>query len=517
MPPRQTTGVDRMRQKLRLATGFFAGFVLAQLLLLSGPAEASPFQGPTILVDDPRIKEGDTNAETPVVIDVVQLSAVSAGPVTMSWQTADGTAFAGVDYAAASGTITILPGELVGRATVNIWGGIGDSEVDEIFYIDLSNPSGGVLNDTQSEVTIGNDDNVWTPVSKVAVAEGSPGLGPTLVITTTLSPSAPFTSTFQYKFEDGTADKTTDFADGVRTVTFPALSTTQVMTVTISGDSRVEPDEAFFVEIFNEQNAWIPNPIVTGIIVDDDNNPTVYDGFGGVHGTGVSPATPVPPYYGFDAGRDLEYTDDGYHALDGFGGLHAGGGASPLSQPTPYFGIDVAVDLEFLCDGSGFYVLDKFGGLHAGGGATAPNPLPPYFGFEAAADMEPTCPGSGVYVLDRFGGLHAAGDASLINPAPPYFGFPIAVDLEIPCVGVGAWVLDGFGGLHPAGGAPSPSPAPPYFGIDAAADMEIFCPTTQLMVLDRLGGLHVGGGAMPVYIRPPYFGFPIAWDFEGNH
>jgi len=105
---------------------------------------------------------------------------VAAG-VKGSDTAAYGTALAGVDYAAASGVLIIPAGQLAGSVNVNIWGGIGDSEPDETFFINLSNATGGVLTDTQSEVTIGNDDNVWTPVLKSAVVEGGPGLSNTMI------------------------------------------------------------------------------------------------------------------------------------------------------------------------------------------------------------------------------------------------------------------------------------------------------------------------------------------------
>jgi len=37
-----------------------------------------------------------------------------------------------------------------------------------------------------------------------------------------------------------------------------------------------------------------------------------------------------------------------FYVLDGFGGVHAGGGAPAISPATPYFGFDVAVDLTYV-------------------------------------------------------------------------------------------------------------------------------------------------------------------------
>jgi hypothetical protein len=81
-----------------------------------------------------------------------------------------------------------------------------------------------------------------------------------------------------------------------------------------------------------------------------------------------------------------------HYVLDGFGGVHAGGGAPVISPATPYFGFDVAADLEFVAvgtaaaTGNGLLVLDKFGGVHRGGALVAhpPGGATPYFGFNVA-------------------------------------------------------------------------------------------------------------------------------------
>lgn len=81
-----------------------------------------------------------------------------------------------------------------------------------------------------------------------------------------------------------------------------------------------------------------------------------------------------------------------HYVLDGFGGVHAGGGAPVISPGTPYFGFDVAADIAFVAvgttvaNGNGILVLDKFGGVHRGGALVAhpPGGATPYFGFDIA-------------------------------------------------------------------------------------------------------------------------------------
>lgn len=84
--------------------------------------------------------------------------------------------------------------------------------------------------------------------------------------------------------------------------------------------------------------------------------------------------------------------DAKYYVLDGFGGVHSGGGAPTISPATPYFGFDVAKDIAYVpvgnstAVGDGLLVLDGFGGVHYGGAlaATPPVGTTPYFGFDVA-------------------------------------------------------------------------------------------------------------------------------------
>ena len=73
----------------------------------------------------PEISIGDTRVVrsakgmTPVAVMII-LSQKVASPVTVSYSTKDGTAKAGADYDAASGSVTFAPGELMKRITVSI-------------------------------------------------------------------------------------------------------------------------------------------------------------------------------------------------------------------------------------------------------------------------------------------------------------------------------------------------------------------------------------------------------------
>ncbi|HEV7670457.1 MAG TPA: galactose oxidase-like domain-containing protein [Thermoanaerobaculia bacterium] len=110
----------------------------------------------------------------PALLEIVR-SGGSGGTVTVQYSTANGTAQAGSDYAATSGTLTFAPGE-----TRKVWSvpilNNATPESAETFSATLSNPAGGaVLGSPQSStITIIDDDTPstsgqWGPVVALPV------------------------------------------------------------------------------------------------------------------------------------------------------------------------------------------------------------------------------------------------------------------------------------------------------------------------------------------------------------
>ena len=115
-------------------------------------------QEPAIRVADAEATEGDDSE----IVFRVTLANASSGTVTVNYATADGTAVAGEDYTATSGTLTFAPGETEKTVAVTI---IDDTVEDsgETFRLVLSDPSGAVLDDTEATGTILNADPVSEP------------------------------------------------------------------------------------------------------------------------------------------------------------------------------------------------------------------------------------------------------------------------------------------------------------------------------------------------------------------
>jgi hypothetical protein len=84
---------------------------------------------------------------------IVSLSAPSNQTVRVDYATADGTAIAGSDYVATSGTLEFAPGVTSQAIVITILGDTAD-ETPETFRVVLSNPQNAVLDRAEAVVTI---------------------------------------------------------------------------------------------------------------------------------------------------------------------------------------------------------------------------------------------------------------------------------------------------------------------------------------------------------------------------
>jgi hypothetical protein len=141
---------------------------------------------PTLTIDSVRLAEG--NAGTKAATFTVRLVPTATQTVTVNYATADGTATAGSDYVAASGTLMFAAG--VGRRTIDITiNGDTTVEPDETFVVKLSSPTNALLGVTQGVGTILNDD-VAVPPAVVAAAT-TLALGDVITVVVSNGPGNP--------------------------------------------------------------------------------------------------------------------------------------------------------------------------------------------------------------------------------------------------------------------------------------------------------------------------------------
>ena len=129
---------------------------------------------PVISVGDFSEVEGDQ----PVVGSfLVMLSETSDQAVSVDYATSNGSAKAGADYVATSGTLVFQPGETTKSIPVEVRGDLLDEAVED-FYLTLSGASGATLDGSNPArgVIVDNDPAPQVSVSDATVAEPQGGI-----------------------------------------------------------------------------------------------------------------------------------------------------------------------------------------------------------------------------------------------------------------------------------------------------------------------------------------------------
>ena len=120
---------------------------------LSNSPSATVIGPPALAVADAEAREGTDDT----IAFEVTLSRAAAHTVTVDYATADGTASAGEDYTATSGTLTFAAGETAKTVAVPVLDDAKD-EGEETFTLTVSSPSGAVIADGSATGTIENGD-----------------------------------------------------------------------------------------------------------------------------------------------------------------------------------------------------------------------------------------------------------------------------------------------------------------------------------------------------------------------
>ncbi len=257
-------------------------FVVNLSNLTGSPGTISDTQGVATITDDdapPLLSVNDVsviegNAGVATATFTASLSAASANAVTFTWATAAGSATAGVDYLAATGSRTIAAGATTAPIGITVNGDLL-AEGNETFGITLSNPSNATIGDGSGLATITDDEPAPVlSVNDVSVTEGNAGTA-TATFTVALSPALANVVTFDWTTAAGSATAGVDYvaASGVGTIAAGATSTT--IGVTVNGDVLDELNETFGITLSNPANATIADGSGLGTITDDDPLPTL--------------------------------------------------------------------------------------------------------------------------------------------------------------------------------------------------------------------------------------------------
>jgi subtilisin family serine protease len=199
----------------------------------------------------------------------------TAGEVTVGYATANGSAFAGSDYVAASGTLTFLDGESSRTFEIAI---LNDAnyEPDETLSVTLTAPTGGAAlgSPASAVVTIVNDDAQPQPgqlrfsATGYSVAEN----GGSVAINVVRSGGSDGTVTVNYATSNGTAGAG-DYSASSGTLSFGPGVTSRSFSVAILDDAVYEGNETVNLALSSPTGGATLGAPATAVLTIVDNDP----------------------------------------------------------------------------------------------------------------------------------------------------------------------------------------------------------------------------------------------------
>jgi hypothetical protein len=230
---------------------------------------ATPGPATWLAISDGSRSEG--NSGTALETFTVIRYGNTTGTSSVKYATSNGTAVSGSDYTAVPWTlITFAAGQTSTTVSVSV---LGDTvpEATEAFNVGLSAVTGAVLADSAGIGTIVNDDApTYLRVNDLSVSEGNSG---SKLITFTIKRSGNTTvgSSVKYATANSTALAGSDYTAVPATlVSFLAGETSKSVTVSVLGDTTVEPNETFSLVLSAPVGAFVSDTTGVATLVNDD-------------------------------------------------------------------------------------------------------------------------------------------------------------------------------------------------------------------------------------------------------
>jgi hypothetical protein len=247
--------------------------------ILGAPATATVTiadDDPAGLIDFESLHYDVNETDGQATVTVQRLGGVG-GAVSVDYETSDGSATSGADYAATSGTLNWAAGDSADKTFPVPVNWDGRAEGTESISLTLSNPGGGSdLGPTTAAVLRIGDDGASGPLALSSNAYSVGEADGVVTISVTRSGgSAGGPVSVDYATSDGTATAGSDYSGASGTLTFGPGEVGKSFAVPVTSDSTHEGDDTFQVTISNAGGgANIGSPAgATVTIVNDDAAP----------------------------------------------------------------------------------------------------------------------------------------------------------------------------------------------------------------------------------------------------
>ena len=230
---------------------------------------------PTLLVTDVSKLEGDGGGVVEQEVSVT-LDRPTGVPVSVRYETRDGSAKAPADYKHSEGVLRFSPRQVVPDQPLII-PIVGDDieEDDENFVIRFTAIDNVALTISEESINyrIIDDELPVLSISDVRREEGPEGVLNRFVYTARLSRAARSAASFTWRTQDGTARGGGDYEHGTGTLSFLTGETgPKQLTVIVNGDDEIETDEDFSLVLSNLSGLRILSSVQPpkATIVNDD-------------------------------------------------------------------------------------------------------------------------------------------------------------------------------------------------------------------------------------------------------
>lgn len=241
------------------------------------PSLGSPATAELIVLDDDykgtlqfsaAAYEVAENADTATF--TVTRTGGSPGPVTVNYATSGGTATAGADYTAVSGTLDFAAHQSSKTFTVPLRDD-PNFEGDETVTLALSAPTGGAVLGGQSTAVLSISDRSRIAFSAPSYITTETGSGVTVFVRRTGDTDG--ACTVEFATADGTATAGIDYTPVVQVLTFAAQDANpKTITVPVRDDASFEGNETFHLTLSNVSSGGtlgVPFTAVVTILEDE--------------------------------------------------------------------------------------------------------------------------------------------------------------------------------------------------------------------------------------------------------
>ncbi|MDP9387420.1 MAG: hypothetical protein M3Q48_05690 [Actinomycetota bacterium] len=224
---------------------------------------------PAVSVADITVNEGD--AGTTSATFTLTLSGPVSEVVSVDYATAAGTATAGADFTATSGTASFARGETTTTVVVPVLGDRLD-EPDETFTVDLTARFATLARTAATATIVDDDPPPALSVGDLTVAEPASGTA-TGGFTVSLSEATSRTVTVSYATADATATAPADYTATSGTLTFAPGETSASVAVPVLADEVREGNETFLLRLAEPVHATVADGEGTATITDREVAP----------------------------------------------------------------------------------------------------------------------------------------------------------------------------------------------------------------------------------------------------